>query len=249
MDITIKPVQYDDFEAIHNLFPATFETDRKTQVKRLGDISYLRQDRFSKADAKNSFIANLQKRHILSVKAVNQQGEVQGSIGIAYQGFSENELPHFDPSIRGALPKDDEEPLGEPPTPETPGPEKQRANEMVQKMEDMENQNWKDMTPRLQVGKTIVITGFSVRPDVQRMGIGSALLKWANEHADVAGVPIWVHSSEAAFRAYEKAGFEVVDTLDVDLDAWAPSPPPEGGLWGHYIVRWMKRFPKEASKA
>jgi hypothetical protein len=54
-----------------------------------------------------------------------------------------------------------------------------------------------------------------------------------------------VHSSEAGYRAYAKAGFEVVGTLDVDLDEWAPAPPVEGGLWGHYVIRWMKRLPRE----
>lgn len=33
---------------------------------------------------------------------------------------------------------------------------------------------------------------------------------------------IWVHSSEAGVEAYNKAGFEAVGTLDVDLEEYKP---------------------------
>jgi len=66
--------------------------------------------------------------------------------------------------------------------------------------------------------------------------------------ADSFGLSIWVHSSESAWTTYAKHDFEIVGTLDVNLDDWAPKPPPKedgpGAIWGHYTFRYMKRLPK-----
>jgi hypothetical protein len=39
-----------------------------------------------------------------------------------------------------------------------------------------------------------------------------------------------------------------VSTLDVNLDDWAPKPPPKeegsGAIWGYYTFRHIKRLPK-----
>jgi GNAT superfamily N-acetyltransferase len=96
--------------------------------------------------------------------------------------------------------------------------------------------------------KCMYLVSLSVDPDFQSCGVGSTLLRWGTEMADKAGVFMWVHSSEAAWNTYEKHGFKVAETLDVNLDDWAPAPPPdegEGALWGHYVFRYMKRFPKD----
>jgi len=61
--------------------------------------------------------------------------------------------------------------------------------------------------------------GVYVAPQIQSRGIGSALLKKCTNIADQVGVFIWVHSSEAAWKAYEKHGFDVVGEFYIDLDA------------------------------
>ena len=66
--------------------------------------------------------------------------------------------------------------------------------------------------------------------------------------ADQLGVSTRVHSSEVAWKVYEKHGFEIVRELDVDLDEWAPVPRAEqgeGAKWGHYVCWYMKRFPEK----
>ncbi|KAJ3490522.1 hypothetical protein NLG97_g5763 [Lecanicillium saksenae] len=57
----------------------------------------------------------------------------------------------------------------------------------------------------------------------------------------------WVHSSDPAWGMYQKSGFEVIRSLDIDLDEYAPCKPPgegEDAKWGHYVFRYMKYFPK-----
>lgn len=96
--------------------------------------------------------------------------------------------------------------------------------------------------------KCMYLIGLNVAPQYQRQGIGQAMLKWGADTADKFGVFVWVHSSEGAWKTYEKAGYEVIGCLNIDLDAWAPAPPPaeegDGAIWGHYVLRYMKRLPK-----
>lgn len=86
--------------------------------------------------------------------------------------------------------------------------------------------------------KCIVVAGFQVAPAAQRKGVGTALMKSVTDEADRHGVYIWVHSSEGAFNSHQKSGFGTVGELDVDLDTYAPAPPPAGGKWGHYLIRY-----------
>lgn len=48
---------------------------------------------------------------------------------------------------------------------------------------------------------------------------------------------------------YQRHGFEVVGSLDVDLDQYAyvaaTNEKGESEKWGHYIFRYMKRLPAE----
>ena len=122
----------------------------------------------------------------------------------------------------------------------------------LHKLEDEDMQRWQDtFMPPGSNTQCMIILGLSVDPKHQRKGVGSALLKWGADRADELGVFTWVHSSEMAWKAYEKAGFEVQGTLDLDLDEWAPRPPPveeegEGAKWGRYVCRYMKRLPRNS---
>ncbi|MCJ1388217.1 hypothetical protein MMC18_001062 [Xylographa bjoerkii] len=94
--------------------------------------------------------------------------------------------------------------------------------------------------------KCMFIVGLSVDPKIQGHGVGTALIRWGTAIADTTNVFCWVHSSESAYSFYKKEGFEVMGTLEVDLDEFAPGPPEEdsgNGKWGHYIFRYMKRLP------
>ncbi|KIJ53689.1 hypothetical protein M422DRAFT_241934 [Sphaerobolus stellatus SS14] len=73
--------------------------------------------------------------------------------------------------------------------------------------------------------KYMFIVAFTVAGDWQSQGVGSALLQ---------------------------AGFEVIETLEVDLDGYATAPPPKEleaseGKWGHYVFRYMKQVALSAA--
>jgi GNAT superfamily N-acetyltransferase len=248
MSFSINPLQYSDFEATSRIWKQSFMQDRQTQLKKLGDVSYLRDD---PVGAHRRFVKDLQRPTHVWAKAVGEHGEFLGSLGIEFVGFDAAEVPRFDQALLGTsptLPDEDSTPsAGKDEEKEPISEEKQRANEMIDKLEAMENTNWTKWSAVFSPpgSPTIVLTGLTVDPAHQGRGIGSALLAWGAGLADRAGTYMWVHSSEAGYRAYAKAGFKVEGTLDVDLDEWAPAGPVEGGLGCHYLIRWMKRMPRE----
>jgi GNAT superfamily N-acetyltransferase len=246
MSFSIQPLTYADFAARHRVGALTGAQDRQTQLKLLGDVHYLRDD---PASAHRSFARQLQlPTHVLA-KAADADGRFLGSLGVEFLGFAPEEVPRWDAALLGAppaLPTEAEAPPAPPADRAAAGPERRRAIEMVDRLEEMEDADWRKWRPVLEPpgSRSVVVTGFAVDPAHHRRGVGGALLAWAAGLADAAGVHMWVHSSEAGWRAYARAGFEVVGTLDVDLDEWAPGPPAEGGRWGHYVMRWMKRMPR-----
>jgi GNAT superfamily N-acetyltransferase len=247
---SIKPATYADIDFIIKIGRDSFLTDRQTQLKRLGNVPYL-QEEFARTGA----IHTLENPKMNFIKAAwNDTGEVVGSLSFFYHEFDPKDIPKLDiGDVNSISPKNGSSEQGDnekaQTTSEPIDEKKKKANEIVDSLDEMESadmKRWQDilMPPGI---KCIVLTGCSVAPEYQGQGIGSSLLKWAADQADKHNVHMWVHSSEAAWRAYAKAGFEVVGTLDVNLDEYSPGPPPEGEgtLWGHYIIRYMKR-PSEA---
>lgn len=220
--------------------------DRHTQMKDLGNVSYLKEE----DPSQEGFRATLKNKRYVFIKAVNEDGEVVGGGSFYFQGFEHQDIPYTDPEIEEAVPAmkievHHEEPLDD---------EKKRANAMIDRLEEMEGEDMKRWQNILMPPgtKCIIVTGLSVDPKYHRRGIGSALMKWGTDKADERGVFMWVHSSEAAYKIYINSGFEVVGILVIDLDAWAPAPPPkeagEDMIWGHYLCRYMKRLPKKSAR-
>lgn len=97
--------------------------------------------------------------------------------------------------------------------------------------------------------RCIYIIDISVAPNHQGRGVGKRLLRWGMRFCDERGVFAWVHSSQGAWKMYEKSGFQIIRELDVDMDEYAPVPPPNegpGAKWGHCVFRYMKYFPQTA---
>lgn len=96
--------------------------------------------------------------------------------------------------------------------------------------------------------RAMYIISIAVRPDQHGRGVGSALVRKGTERADAEGVFCWVHASEDGEHVFRKCGFEVDDTLEIDLDHWASqmdiSPPGREENWGTYTFRYMIRQPK-----
>lgn len=102
---------------------------------------------------------------------------------------------------------------------------------MIERLEEMEDEDMKRWQTILMPpgSKCVIVTGLSVSPKHQEKGVGSALLKWGTDKADEHDVFMWVHSSEESYKVFSNSGFEVTGVLDLDLDAWAPSPPSGEG--------------------
>ncbi|KAH7103188.1 acyl-CoA N-acyltransferase [Auriculariales sp. MPI-PUGE-AT-0066] len=90
--------------------------------------------------------------------------------------------------------------------------------------------------------RCIFVTSIVVAPEHEGRGVGSMLVKSGVEHADEDKVNIWVHASEQAHHLFKKNGFEILGELDMDLDEYAITAPPNGEeKWGHYVFRYMNR--------
>ena len=80
-------------------------------------------------------------------------------------------------------------------------------------------------------------------PTFQRKGMGTALVDYGNRLADEKGLPIFLQGSPYGFPIYEKAGFETVQHLGVDLQQWAPGGKEGDKGFGNYRFRYMLRLP------
>jgi predicted N-acetyltransferase YhbS len=93
--------------------------------------------------------------------------------------------------------------------------------------------------------KCMFICTLSVDPEYASHGVGSALMEWGTRIADEDKIFCWVHASDGSHMFYGKHGFETVGELTVDPDEFATQPAPDdGGTWGQYTFRYMKRLPR-----
>lgn len=99
--------------------------------------------------------------------------------------------------------------------------------------------------------RAMYIISIAVRPDQHGHGVGSALVRHGTDRADAEGVFCWVHASEDGAGVFRKCGFEVDETLQIDLDHWAGQmdikPPGGDEKWGTYTFRYMIRQPRASS--
>src|ERR1700722_17620114 len=97
----VEPLTYADFPASHRISKLTFIDDRQTQLKRLGDVHYLRDDPVS---AHRSFVRGLQRPGHVCAKAGAADGFFLGSLGIQFLNFDPADVPHWDRALLGAAP-------------------------------------------------------------------------------------------------------------------------------------------------
>ncbi|RFU25109.1 hypothetical protein B7463_g11231, partial [Scytalidium lignicola] len=243
--ITIQPATYADIPALAQISGDSFEEDRHTQMKGQGKKPYNMYE-----IALTNIAHYLSSEKCVVLKAVDDAtGDAVGWSCWGFRGFEAAKIPTLDPR----QPKENN--LSKPffkdeiAKPEVVGQDKEEEvkEDSVRQLEAMTDADMKQWMEKLMPPGTecMFVVSLSVAPKFQARGIGSRLLEWGTDMADKFRVFIWVHSSESAWTTYAKHGFEIVGTLDVDLDAWAPKPPPTeegpGAIWGHYVFRYMKR--------
>lgn len=124
----------------------------------------------------------------------------------------------------------------------------------IARLEEHTSSHFSDFQNRVMPNgvRCMYVVGMNVHPDHQGRGVGTALMKLGTDLADKEDVFCWVHSSEDGAEFYRKHGFEIDDTLDIDLDHWAGQmdpklePPAGDQKWGTYTFRYMIRQPKAA---
>lgn len=88
------------------------------------------------------------------------------------------------------------------------------------------------------------LMSMAVHPDHQRRGAGRRLVQWGIDLAEQFNLPIYAESSAAAFRLYQKVGFEKVE--DVKLPRSAEIVGAEEDLEVPIVVRMPVKEGKES---
>jgi ribosomal protein S18 acetylase RimI-like enzyme len=255
-DFTIEPVFQSDIPALAKISGDSFINDRHTEMKMLGKNPYDHE-----GGMKQALEAWTDSERCIVFKAVDKETEEpMGWNCWGFRGFEREEVEGV-----GLGKRNEKKQLAEvvenknvervevtkqesPKEAVETGPEEEE-DDPIARLEAHTNASMKEwmeifMPPGT---KCMFICTLTVSPRFQGRGVGSALLKHGTDIADKFGVFAWVHSSdaEAAWKLYEKFGFQTQGTLDVDLDEYAPAPPPEGeSAWGRYVFRYMKRLPR-----
>ncbi|KAJ3002622.1 hypothetical protein HKX48_002222 [Thoreauomyces humboldtii] len=256
---TLKTVTLADLPEIAKFGAEAFISDRNTEVKALdADEPY---DVYKNTIENTPFY--LRNPRCVANKAVDDvTGEILGWSCWGFRGWEESTIPRLsdeggawrankEAEIKRKEQEAAEEAAAGDSNAEDASSDKPLSlGKQLDKLTSDDMGRWEDhiMPPGT---KCMYVCGLSVAPAHQRRGVGSALLAWGAKVADEAQTFMWVHSSESAWQMYQKSGFEIVQTLDVDLDKYAVAPRPvkEGdephdGKWGHYVFRYMVRQPR-----
>ncbi|KAK2593727.1 hypothetical protein QQS21_008545 [Conoideocrella luteorostrata] len=246
---TLSAVQLEDVPEIGEISADAFLDDRQTQMKNLGSKPY-----DMKEITMESLPGLLRNPRAFAIKVTDDAtGDIMGFCNWGFRGFNPDDLPKLDGKP---------EPLEEPtqPCPETKkeeerqkaydgsnGPETRPEDDPIARLQTLTGRDMEAWMEEVmpEGTKCLYIVGLSVSPKYQGRRVGTALLRWGTSICDEKGVFAWVHSSEPAWRMYEKSGFHIIRSLDVDLDRYAPVPPPNEGpdaKWGHYVFRYMKYY-------
>lgn len=240
---SLQPVVEGDIPELTSMSALTFETDRHTQLK----AAHPTKPYDHAAGTPESI------RHWLSLpqkvevtKAVdNRTGQILGCVAWVFRGFDR------DPSATGNVDK--------PPEP-TKAPSNSVSSDYtktgyadldpLEQLRELTDDHFAKFMRKIMPPGTrcMFIGGIQVHPEHQGRGIGRALVRQGTDRADAEGVICWVHSSEAGAALFAKRGFEIDETLEIDLDEWAGKmdlkPPAGDEKWGTYTFRYFVRQPR-----
>lgn len=246
----VRAVQPEDAEAIGQISADAFLEDRQTQMKALGQNPY-----DMRAEALRSLPDLLRNPRAFSVKAVDETtGEIMGFCHWGFRGFASEDLPKLDgkpaPLPDKATPTNNNSQNKEESANEEQKTEPEPQNDPIKKLEALTSADMNSWMEEVmpEGTKCMYVVGLSTAPKYQGRGVGKELLRWGTRICDARSVFAWVHSSDPGWKMYQKCGFRTIRKLDVDLDEYAPMPPPNEGKdakWGHYVFHAMKYFPPD----
>jgi GNAT superfamily N-acetyltransferase len=254
MAYTLQPMTSDDAPRVGQIGQAAFLNDRHTMMKTGDNYDH-------EQAAQEPFLHWLSVPHrVQCIKAVDDSGKILGYVCWGFRGYGKEIIPTLsgrglpaevikpkkmpDPALQTIVTSESEntEIAKDKPT--------QQGAIMDDKIKQLESITDADMTSwmaKLMPDGTqcMFICTLSVDPDYTSQGVGSALMQWGTRIADENKIFCWVHASDGSHMFYAKHGFEQVGELTVDLDEFATRPAPDnGGLWGQYTFRYMKRLPR-----
>lgn len=59
-----------------------------------------------------------------------------------------------------------------------------------------------------------------MKPEYQKQGIGTALLRWGFKEFDLEKEKVWIQTQMRGRNVYRRYGWEEVDHLNIDLSEW-----------------------------
>ncbi|KAM3527394.1 hypothetical protein MY4038_006377 [Beauveria bassiana] len=206
---------------------------------------------------RREYLGNLERKNMVFVKAVDVDvGNIVGYGGWVFPHVKQALIPWTGLADAKLQEQATETEAGDKVTQE---PDSKREPDAIQRLHALEDEDMQYFQHKLiPAGEPCMIAlGLAVAPAPRSRGVGSALLGHGNAIADHLGLPIWVHSSHQAVDAYEKAQVEPIRVLHLDLDEYAPRSPRDdepvmstkgSGKWGHYVIQYMKREPREVNE-
>lgn len=237
---SLQPVTEDDIPALAEIDGLSFANDRHTLLKAAHPTRPYNHAAGTPDMIK--YRLSLPKNRIEVIKAVDEQtGKVMGYVCWAYRLNPETKAGNDEGKSSGAPPGVVSQNYVKTESPNL---------DALEQLNEITSAHLADYQARMMPPGTraMYVVGLSVHPDYQGRGVGQALMKYGTDRADTERVFCWVHSSEDAASMYRKCGFEVNDSLEIDLDHWASQldikPPAGDEKWGTYTFRYMIRQPQ-----
>lgn len=245
---SLKPVTVADVPALAEISGLGFETDRHTLLKAAHPTRPY--DHAAGMPGAFEYWLGLPKDKIEITKAVDDEtGQI---LGFVCWGFRLHPQPPQPTAEESAMEQD----IAKGPSTAVPEDDEKAVSpdlDAIAQLEELTSSHLANYQQRIMSPATraMYITSVSVHPAHHGRGVGTALIKHGTDRADREGVFCWVHSSEAGTAMFHKCGFEVDETLDIDLDHWANQmdikPPLGDDKWGMYTFRYMIRQPRTTS--
>ncbi|KAI3395362.1 hypothetical protein diail_1418 [Diaporthe ilicicola] len=240
---SLKPVVEEDIPALTEISNLTFDTDRHTQLKAAHPTKPY-DHAAGTPDAVRHWLSLTQKVEV--TKAVdNESGKIVGCVCWVFRGFER------EPGAASAA-ASRPEPTKPPADSVSSDYVKTKSVDLdpLEQLRELTDDHFAKFMRRIMPEGTrcMFIGGIQVHPEHQGKGIGRALVRQGTDRADAEGVFCWVHSSEAGAGLFYKCGFEVDETLEIDLDDYARrmdlKPPAGEETWGTYTFRYFVRQPR-----